>query len=634
MLSNKQDVTKSLHIAELLYLFLVALSFYMLFMSRSGEVYTVWWVLHPAFIPVFFVTTFLLCLTIFSSEKVEYKLLLIIIHSILCHFLFVIIFPVGDVGGQQFVLGVTRIKFENVVPLPGFVGQAKDGILLQVFRMCRGENFQAAITIILARMFHIDLFWVHLLFVPLLWSISVPLATFMITKILSKNESLSILSSLLVSAFSTTIYWGTMSVPISLGYIFFFWSIYFLYKYLLSDKPKTLLLAVLFFLASFLTHYLTGIMSFSLLLLALALKKHKQRKNKSPLTTKLLLLIPFIFCTSLLPLALLYEKFFFPDYVYFSLDKLHGLSMTEAFSLFILGECVNFSPGYAFTYIIGPLIGILGIIYYSMYYIKKKPNDIHRIHAHFLLLGFLMVLINYRILKLFMVGIPFQEERLWLLRDLIAISPATIVIGSIIKFVHRKTSDALNKIQLSSLAIALRHINIRSMISFIILSSWIVASTFIPASISAWITGSLYYAYPHYGPLQTTSYELDAVKYIDMNTNETYVVICDQWITFAAMTIVGTYNPTALYFSPRDPHGTFLFIEMKGNPTSNPMIEAMKINNATTSYFIIEKPRLGTEEYDRIKSQAQQNGLETYQVFYYREKEKLCIFYYKSNTST
>jgi len=31
---------------------------------------------------------------------------------------------------------------------------------------------------------------------------------------------------------------------------------------------------------------------------------------------------------------------------------------------------------------------------------------------------------------------------------------------------------------------------------------------------------------------------------------------------------------------------------MKKNPTNETMIKAMKTNNATTAYFIIEKPRL------------------------------------------
>ena len=56
----------------------------------------------------------------------------------------------------------------------------------------------------------------------------------------------------------------------------------------------------------------------------------------------------------------------------------------------------------------------------------------------------------------------------------------------------------------------------------------------------------------------------------------------------------------------------------------------MKTTNATVAYLIIEKPRLGTDEYNRIIQQAQQNKLQTYKIFYYPEdQEKLRVFIYQ-----
>ena len=52
----------------------------------------------------------------------------------------------------------------------------------------------------------------------------------------------------------------------------------------------------------------------------------------------------------------------------------------------------------------------------------------------------------------------------------------------------------------------------------------------------------------------------------------------------------------------------------------------MKINNATTAYFIIEKPRLGAEEYNRIVAQAEQNKLQTYKKFYFLKVKKNSAF--------
>ena len=73
---------------------------------------------------------------------------------------------------------------------------------------------------------------------------------------------------------------------------------------------------------------------------------------------------------------------------------------------------------------------------------------------------------------------------------------------------------------------------------------------------------------------------------------------------------------------------------MKNNPSNETLIEAMKTNNATVAYFIIEKPRLGTETYNALINKAQQNNLHTYKIFYYPEgEEKLRIFYYQKSST-
>ena len=115
MSPSKQGFTKLVRVSERLYLFLVALSFCLLFLSRAGEAHTVWEVLHPAFIPTLFVATSLLLAILLASEKVAYKLLFIIVHSVLIHSLFSIVFPAGDLSGQQMVLGRTRVVYDNAV---------------------------------------------------------------------------------------------------------------------------------------------------------------------------------------------------------------------------------------------------------------------------------------------------------------------------------------------------------------------------------------------------------------------------------------------------------------------------------------------------------------------------------------
>ena len=617
-----------MNIVEIIYLLLIAVSFYLLFTSRSGEIYTVWQFMHPMFIPLFFVATFFLTLIIFSPAKTEQKLILIIIHSILIHSFFFIVFPAGDISGQQIMLGRTRLVYDNVI-LNGWPPSPPGNVLEQIYSWFRPTNFQMALSVILARMLAVDIFWVHLLLVPTLWGVFIPIAVFMITKLFIRNENISVLSSLLISLFPWSTYWGAMSVPYSLGYIFFSYSIVLFLKYLFSDDTKTILLLITFSFTSFFGHFLTGTISFSLLLLAITFKKYDIEKTSSPKTAKMSLTSSFIFCVSLLPLALIYLKFFYPFYTYFSLAAFSEFSPSEIIWAFIIGEFPVLDFSTAVIHVMGPLLGIAGILYVIFRSRKQVFKNEHRITVFFMLAGLLMIVIDYRILKFFMTGLPFAVGRLWMFQYLMAIPFIAVVVHDIVTFLHTKTSKALTELISSARAFqtSLSTKTVRTTFTVgILIVTYVSALVFFPG----WITLAVYRGYPHFSPLQITSYELESVRYIDTHTTEKYIVIGDMWILFAGHMIVGINNPRAFYFSSTDPQGVTLFIHMKNNPTNETLIEAMEYNNATVAYFIIEKPRLGVYMYNYIVDQAEQNGLQTYKIFYYPEgEEKLRIFYYK-----
>lgn len=608
---------KHLRIVELLYSFMVVLSFYLLFVSRSEEVHTVWEVMHPAFIPVFFATTALLLVIIFSSERVEHKLILIILHSILSHVFFVVIFPAGYFGAQQGVLGKTRLVYDSVIF--GGVPLGPENILVQMYNWVRGINSQAALSVVLARMLGIDFFWGHLFFVPLMWGAFVPVAAFLVTRAFCENKNVSVLSSLLVSLFPTSIIWGTYSVPNSLGFIFFFCSLYFILRYLFTTGPKTSFLMIIFSFATVVSHPLTGIISISLVLLAIILKNYENEKAKDPLSAKISLLLSFLVSTGLLPLSLVLFRFISPIFTTnFSLGKLYELSPTQIVGELILGQSVNFSLGGALICGLAPLVGFIGMIYVLRLGVNAGPNKTRRVCALFLFMGFLMVLVDYRILRLFMVDLPFREvDRLWVFRDFMAVPFVAFVVGGIVTSLQKATSK-------------LGRIHVQFPFSRLSSASRAIITFAIIILLSGWITASVHFAYPHQGPLQTTSYELEAVKYIETNTNESYVVISDQWMMYVGVMIVGVRNPRA-NFSASDPVGATLFNKMKMNVSTDTMVEAMEYNNATIAYFIIEEPRLGAEEYNRIIQQAQLNGLQTYKTFHYRGEEKLRIFHHKES---
>jgi len=622
---------KLLRIGETFYIILTVVSFYLLIMSRTGEAQTVWQVLHPAFIPTLFITTSLLLAILFSSEATTHKLLLIIVHSILIHSFFPIIFPAGDNSGQQTVLGQTRRVFDNTI-LHGLSGWPRPTIQIFFVEMFKGMNLQAAISTIFARMFGTDIFHVHLFLVPVLWGVFTPIASFLTTKALSGNEKTSVLSSLLVSAFPYPVYFGAISVPNSLGFIFFFYALYFMLRYLSSNNSRTSYLMLAFSFFSFLSHYLTGIVAFSLLLLALAFKSYKSEKAASSLTARVSVGITFFLCASLLPLSFIYLRVLNPAYsTVFTLDKFYDLSEQEIAGLFLIGELAHVSDIKA---IILTIVGSAFAFPYMIYLVNKPRKSLageFRICLLFLFSAFLMMLIDYRILKLFMDGLPLNEERLWVFRDFIAVPFVALAICGVISSL-KAVLDAYSppKISFASLK-ALSKINFLRVL--VLLST---LNVIIPVILGGWITFSLHAAYPQWAPLQTTWYELEAVKYIEENTDAKYVVICDTWTTYAGEMIVGIKNPDAYYFGDNDPRGYNLSIQMQKDPSLQTMINAMNQTgtDTTVAYYVVTEPRLdidparATEKFNNIISKAEQNGLPVYATFgngklyiYHHEKQ-------------
>ncbi|KPV63438.1 MAG: hypothetical protein AOA66_0914 [Candidatus Bathyarchaeota archaeon BA2] len=622
---------------KILYLFFTVLLFFLLLISRSEEPYTVWQHMHPLFMPLFFATTALLVAIIFSSEKVEYKILFIIVHSILSHSFFVIVFPAGKISFQQSVLGVTRRIFDNTAP-HGFGGTVEN-ILTRIYNWFGSGNFQSVYSVTFARMFGIDVFWSHLLLLPMLWGIFIPTITFMITKTLGGDEKISALASLLSLAFPLLISWGAISVPNSLGFIFFLGSLYFFLKYLTSPESMYTRLMLIFTFASFVSHFLTGLISFSFLLIAYSLREYEREKREAPSFAKLFLPMVFILSTSLLPFALVCQRFSVHLYTYFSMDKIHGYTITELIGRFLLGDYLGYSLPVMLIHIIGPLIAFIWVIYKLYTTRNQEHSNNTRIYIVFLFLGLLMLWIDYHILNLFMVGVPFREERLWMFRDLLSVPLVALAIKELLAFSRRTISKITSfKLHLLVPITSFRNVKIfLKAITYSALGLLFMMNILMPVVLAGWITLSVNYAYPHIslGIVQTTSYELEAVKYIEKTTNKSYIVICDRWISYAGQMMTGTYNLRAYYFPERNPVGVALFNKIKNNPSPEVMIEAMNYTDAKVTYFIISKLRLGEDEYKRIIKQAEDNNLETYPggVFYYPEgDEKLRIFYYEEES--
>jgi hypothetical protein len=596
---------------EILYVLFVILSFYTLVASRTGEAQTVWQGLHPAFLPVLFVATSLLLVVSLSTGNMALKMFFIMVHSILVHSLFSIIFPAGDLSGQQIILGHIRRVYDNTV-LHGLSGWPSRSLLILIVESLEGSNLQAVLSTIFARMFSLDIFYVHLYFVPVLWGVFVPFGSFLVAKSLSGSEQVAILSALLASAFPYTIYFGAISVPNSLGFIFFLYSLYFMIKYLSTSDSKTSYWMVAFSVFAFLSHFLTGFVAFSLLLLTIGFKSYKTDRVALPASAKTALLSAFIAAVSILPLSFVYLGFLgYPVRATFTLSKFSDLPPQEIAGLFLLGELIyGYSLGQILLVIFGATIAV-----FTMIYLIFRSGGAHmgkgRIPAYFLMASFAVMLVDYRILKIFMDGLPLNAERLWVFQDFLAAPFVGFAFYSI-------TSWAKTLLKVARGMPERRTLRVSGLL--------LTLNILIPIVLSGWITFSLTAGYPQIAPLQTTWYELDAVRTIDSNAPGRYVVIGDVWTIFAGERIVGVHNPRAYYFEEYNKTGYDLFASMTGNPSQEVMLQAMNQTHTTVAYFIVTQPRIGDELFYSIVARAEQNGLPLYGVF---GDGKLYVFYYE-----
>jgi len=615
----------TLYIMEFLYLLLAAASFYLLTLSRTGEANTIWQNLHPLFIPVLFATVFVLMAILFRSDNTTAKLLFTIVLSFLLHSFFSVIFPAGDLSGQQMVLGKTRRVFDNTI-LHGWSGLPTQTVQVVIYEMFQGINLQAALSTILARMLSLDIFYIHLFLVPVLWGIFIPVASFLTTKALTGNEKTAVLASLLVSAFPYTIYFGANSVPNSLGFIFFFFSLYFMLEYLSSTTPKNAYLMIVFSFFSFLSHYLTGIMSFSLLFLAIAFRTYKNDEKLNPSTAKVSLVFAFLASASILPFSFVFLRFFGTSTnAMFTLDKFFELPIGEIAGLFLIGELTHgFDLITILLNIIGPLLAFIYVIY-ILFKKKHRGNKKHRGKVLFLFMAFLIILIDYRVLKLFMDGLPLNAERLWVLRDFTAVPFVTAAIYAVFSYLATRKPRSSLKALINSFwrpsESSIKGKRLRT------LGLFFIVNVLVPAILGGWVTVSLTAAYPQSAPLQTTWYELNAVKYIAKHTHEKYVVIGDIWTIYAGETIVGINNPEAYYFGEFDKTGHDLFVSMESDPSPEGMLAAMDYTNTTMSYFVVTEPRLGSEEFQNVISRVfRGNELSFVSIF---GDGKLYVFSYR-----
>ena len=146
----------------------------------------------------------------------------------------------------------------------------------------------------------------------------------------------------------------------------------------------------------------------------------------------------------------------------------------------LFGGYLDFSVYGALLNVAGALLGLCTMIYCLRSKIKEKFNKFSRLNSFFLFSGFLVAWIDYRLLEVFMIGVPFNEERIWVFRDLLIVPFLGLLFSEVIPYLGEKVSKALRRVHSSSStarkAKAKPNLIIAYTLIFIALSGWISVS--------------------------------------------------------------------------------------------------------------------------------------------------------------
>lgn len=473
-------------------------------------------------------------------------------------------------------------------------------LFTKIYHVTRRTNLYG-LSVILARMFSVDVYWTHLLIVPLFWGIFMPVLTYKVTKFVFKGEAVPLLSAALLSCtIPNLIATGTSTIAYSLGVVFILLVICLSLSYLRFKRG--LLLSIVVAFSSFLAHEQIGLLSVCVILVVYTYAMISETRLKN-VQRAFLLFAAFVIAVLLIPCALLAFGFIrggsapVPS---FSLKPFEELSTYEAVFLFIFGEYADMTFRDVFISWIIPLLGLLGLVYT---FLKGGEGKQSRKASIFMLLCFIFVMIDYRILKLFSVNVPFSIERMWDFRDLLAVPFATITIVAAMNFAIHKLASETNEKTSSNTTISRKtlkgsslSINLRK----------IAVVTIVILSLSSLATSAVYTAYPQWTEAWwTTAHELEAARYIEENTprNETYVVLCDVHARLAGYAVVGPENPRAYYYGPYESRLLKpLYNEMMENPSMGPVLAVREKNDASTVYVMINTIRKEVTDADKVIS--------------------------------
>lgn len=531
------------------YLFFIISCLFILFNSQTNESIISPWQVVPNYFFIFFaLTTACLILIIYlNTLKIKWEILLISLFYFLFFSVALIIYKIGY-GFDPFIHNATI----DLINKAGAVDPKPFYYL--------GEY---SLIILLHKITWIPIIWLNKLLVPILASVSLPIAFYEFTEkwFEYKKNRLLIIIALLIIPFSFLI----VTTPQNLAYIFLIITILYGLK---CSNILELSIIYLFALTSLASHPIAGIPAL-LFSLAITIYHSNWKKIKKYLYT-----IIFTLTATVLPLAFYFLENtqkkainYFPE-----LPKIKEIISWP--KLIIVGQenfILNFIYLYGFNIkIILSIISIIGI------FIALK----HRKQCKIFFICLAMsasLLISYFITKQIPFNFLIKYERdnysdRIIITAIIFLIPfiITTFYGLIDKILKQK--EKIIKIIFAVFAIIL-------------------------------LASSLYISYPRFDRyynsrgFSTSKDDIDAVSWIDNQTEKKYIALANQQVSAAALLKFGfnrylKNNNNEIYFYPIPTSGQLYqyYLDMiYKKPAYSTMEKAMKFTGVKESYFILNK---------------------------------------------
>jgi hypothetical protein len=522
------------------FLISVGMAFHGLLLARTGEgKISVWLTIPDFFLPIFLLSSLILAIILFFTQiPVGLKLALISLHSFLSHSVFLIVWYPGRYGDPWIYMGNARF-IDNTGTFYAYKWLYSQRLIADIIK------YQAhyALVIFLRRLFTIDIYWIHVFFIPLLWSISVPILAYKIAELLSikKTENFPLLASLSAGLFPNLVYYGAISQAFSFSLLFIFLLITLLLYWVNTRQKKFLVLAILSSLGVIFAHPPSGVFALIFTVGAPVLQSGLHRLLK--VTYFLLSLVSY-------PLASYYQG-----------------------AQFVLNELLNPENLLSLKFEISTILlvfAFIGLLYSVNRRLVKGKS------ALMLLEFYLIVTLGYYISKYGMEK-AIVPHRLPSIMD--ALMLPFVAYGLIVTIDLLKSAFS----------------GIRTNFLWKLASPRSVSVSLICLFLSVQLTLALYQAHPReeITRVQPAAYELEAVLYIDSNAPGRYVVLGDTNLATIAAGFLGID-----YAYGTSPRGSFgvpewwwwsmkLYLQMKQKPSISIMEEALVKGRADIAYFVV-----------------------------------------------